>query len=65
MNNEAEWVIRCGGIIFKIERDTPGIIDTHESEAGIDPKYYGSNILDNNGTLDSLYQQINEKFPWK
>lgn len=53
--NEVDWIVDGGGVIFNIERDDPdvGELDTqHASETSVD--YSKWDVVDNNGSLQSL-----------
>lgn len=56
-DNEAEMVVRLGGIILEIRRNVASNLSSHEqehaSEKGIDVKYI-TGVLENDGTLQHL-----------
>lgn len=60
--NEADFIIKNGGIVVKIEGGYEGMqqiqgISGHASEAGI-PEHYFDRTIVNDGTLDELYTKI-------
>lgn len=61
-DNEAKWIKNNGGIIIKVTRPVlKGSKDNHPSEQGIDESYIDHNII-NDGTIDSLYNKLDELF---
>ena len=56
--NEADEILKRGGILIKIERNT-GLIDSHVSENDLDDYDKPMYIIDNNGTLENLKKQLN------
>lgn len=57
--NEAEWVRSNGGYIVHVERGSIAPVNAHPSEAGV-PYEDGDIILTNNGTLDGLYNSVED-----
>lgn len=57
--NEAEYVRAQGGVVWHVSRAVAGTPHKHASEAGV-AFVNGDKVIDNNGTLFNLYQQINE-----
>lgn len=58
--DELDLIKSFGGIVIKIQRKTSSHIDNHSSEQHV--KYIDGDItIDNNGTINSLYNQINRK----
>lgn len=55
--NEAEWVLKNGGIIIRVTRNEADTPITHESEAGIPPELIFDTI-ENNGDLDELTAKV-------
>ena len=58
-NNEADMVHRLGGIVVKVDRDIPKE-DTHISESGIDAMTCYDILIQNNGSLEDLYEVVGE-----
>lgn len=59
--NEAEEIKRLGGIVIRIDRDVAGLsgsTGSHASENGLNDYPDWDYILDNNGTLQDLYDGI-------
>ena len=56
-DNEAEFIKKQGGIVFKIVRSDMPDKDNHKSEHGIDDKYV-EEIICNFGTLNQLEKQV-------
>jgi len=61
-NNEAEWIKSIGGEIWKVSRQLSlignrGHATKHETEQGIESKYYDKTLL-NNSSLDDLRLEI-------
>lgn len=57
-NNEADYIRASGGSIWHVSRDGASTPHAHSSEAGV--FFEGSDkTLDNNGSLYSLYTQVN------
>lgn len=57
--NEAKWIRDHGGFIIHVDRQDAPPARTHSSEDGI-AVAEGDYIIDNNGTIDTLYRQIDE-----
>jgi hypothetical protein len=59
-DDEAERIHALGGQVWQVNRDLPGTGcgDGHSSEAGVS-SHLIDHTLDNNGSLDHLYAQIN------
>jgi hypothetical protein len=57
--NEAQAIVNLGGIVVHIERSN-STIDTHSSELDNVPDTLISYRIDNNGTLEQLYEQLNK-----
>lgn len=55
--NEIEEVKKRGGVVFKIIRNT-NLKDSHPSEKEIDLYQNFDAIIENNGTIEELYQKI-------
>ncbi len=56
-DNEADWVRSKGGVIFHISRRGMRPANGHTSESGV-RHYTGDYVIENNGTLDELYDQV-------
>ena len=56
---EIEEIKKRGGLIFKIERNTP-FKDSHPSENEIDFYQFYDAVIDNNGTIEDLYKKLDE-----
>ena len=56
--NEADYIRKHGGVVWHINRADAGTPHGHVSEAGVafDTR---DEVIDNNGTLYKLYQQVN------
>ena len=57
--NESEWIRSKQGIIVKVIREMPGVIDEHQSEVemeNIHPDY----VIYNNKNIPHLYYEINK-----
>jgi len=55
--NEALWIKGLGGILIRVNRESPNNKDDHQSEVELDDfpfKYY----IENNSTLDKLKQDV-------
>ena len=63
---EAEAVKAAGGLLIRVDREVPydAAQDDHRSEHALD--YYGGwdYIVDNNGTVDDLYRQVDTLRRW-
>lgn len=59
-HNEADMILRHGGELWHIVRDNGGIAAGHVSEMNHWDAYRQRRIVDNNGTLDELYQQVDQ-----
>jgi len=57
--NEAEYIRSSGGEIWHIQRGVAGTKHVHTSEAGVG-FVDGDLLIDNNGTLAQLYEQVDE-----
>lgn len=57
--NEAQAIVDIGGIVVRLERSNT-VIDTHSSELDNVSDNLISYRIDNNGTLEQLYEQLNE-----
>ncbi len=55
--NEAQAVKERGGILLRIRRDTAGILSNHPSETALDDYTGWDAVINNDGTLEELYQQ--------
>lgn len=55
--NEADAIIQRGGILVKIDRDIPEV-STHISETDLDAFTDFVFRVDNNGTVNDLYEQV-------
>lgn len=55
--NEADAILKEGGILIKVERDT-GLDDNHPSEHALDNYDKFTYIVNNDGTLQELIDQI-------
>lgn len=57
--NEAEFIRGLGGTIWHIERGEKQAVNAHASEAGVAVrKDLGDIVIDNNGTLDDLFENV-------
>ena len=57
--NEAEWIKRSNGILVRIDRKhNIKSSDNHQSEIDMDSWNAWDEIIDNNGSLEDLYQQL-------
>lgn len=56
--NEVEYIRKRGGVIWHVARASAGTPHGHVSEAGV-AFADGDEMIDNNGALHSLYQQVN------
>lgn len=59
MPNEAKAIKDRGGILIRIDRNT-GFIDNHISETALDDYDGWDYIINNNGTLTNLFNQVKE-----
>jgi hypothetical protein len=60
--NEVDLILSLGGTIIKLERNDSNLhlnIDDHISEIEIDNIVNHSTIINNNGTINDLYNKIN------
>ena len=55
--NEALAIQRAGGMILKINRTVPGVVDGHLSETSVDDVIEDV-LIDNVGTLEELKEQV-------
>ena len=55
--NEADEILKRGGILIKLERNT-GLSDNHISENDLDDYDKPMYVIDNNGTLEQLKQKL-------
>lgn len=60
-DNEAQMIRAMGGSIWHIKRDTAQAVNSHVSEAG---NFFlpGDIIIDNNGTLEDLFETVTLNF---
>ena len=58
-NNEADWIHGNGGEVWQVIRPDAPEVNSHVSEAGIDPERVDRIIL-NDGSLEDLYLKIEE-----
>lgn len=58
--NEAEFLRKAGGKIYKVERIGVEAVRTHVSENGLDHEFI-DDVIFNNGTLTDLYEQVEDK----
>ncbi len=60
MENEAQLVKECGGILIKVERANKDKISgpQHKSELELEEYTLWDYVIDNNGTLEELYKNI-------
>lgn len=56
-DNEAEWVRAQGGTVIQIQRENAQAVEAHASEKGVSPGLI-DHVIDNSGTLQSLYDQL-------
>lgn len=56
--NEVDLVVSLGGIVIKLERDGLWEKDEHISESGIDKVNGYTHLIKNNGTLEDLYNKL-------
>lgn len=59
MSNEVAWVRNNGGVIIHVEREARDQVRPHVSELPL-PVLNGDFRLSNNGTLDELYQRVDD-----
>lgn len=57
--NEAEAIKNLGGVLIRIDRNT-GFTDNHISETALDNYDGWDYVIDNNGTLENLFNQVKE-----
>lgn len=59
--NEADFVRKKGGQIWHIHRGDAPAVSKHPSEAGVTFRAdLGDIVIDNNGTLDDLFEQVDD-----
>lgn len=51
-NNEAEWIQRHGGWVIELRRDDAVVVESHESEHGIDPSLIDFTIVNDRSQED-------------
>lgn len=56
-DNEVRAVLALGGVLARVHRPGPVSVDTHESEAGVDPSMV-SVFIQNGGTLEELERVV-------
>lgn len=56
--NEANRIREKGGVVWRVTRPGVGPINKHESETALDTYPYWDNVINNNGSLDELYETI-------
>lgn len=56
--NEVDMIHKLGGKVFKIERDVQSN-DSHESETTIDDVKFYDDVINNNASLEELYDIVN------
>lgn len=57
MENEAMWVRRMGGLMIHVRRENVRQVNAHSTEDGIAVDS-GDLVLNNNGTLEDLQQEV-------
>lgn len=60
--NEAAQIRSMGGEVWHIVRDGAGAVNAHTSEAGISFHPNKDVLIDNNGTLDDLFDTVCDNF---
>lgn len=56
--NEKEWVIRNGGILVRISKDSD-VADAHHSETALSDEDFDT-VIENNGTLEEFQRKVIE-----
>ncbi len=57
--NEAEWIRQAKGLLIRVDRKVPGQNSSeHISEVDLDTWTDWDEVLDNNGSFNSLYNQL-------
>lgn len=57
LDNECQWILGEGGVIWWVDQPGLGGDDSHVTEAGI-PRKYASVFIDNSGTLEDLRRNV-------
>lgn len=60
-DNEADMIRDMGGVIWHIQRENIPQVSAHASESGVSLKS-GDIIIDNNGTLNDLFDSVCDNF---
>jgi hypothetical protein len=58
-DNEAAYIRANGGLLIHLRRTSAGSVEAHSSEAGL-PVLAGDVLIDNDGPLHQLYDQLTE-----